>query len=478
MIKRPYIVLFVILVIALVVFYVLKLEYLTFIALGMLVVESIWFYIKNESLKIVIHKKRLRNIKLSNLGDYYVLFIELSNLNTYTQFYDIETGDMIAKSIYRELRSKVARKNIYFYRNDQIVVLMPFAKTVVINQNHRFNEQYSNASVILKFIQNHQYQVGNAYYEVNANIGVAAQGGIQHREQSLNDLIALAHFSMIKAKERNLDIVVANEELRTIKIDLDGFNKGIDSGLRYEEFNPFFLPVIDTETMNVIGCEALVRWRKDSYRIIEASKFKDIAIEKNLFVEIDKQVITKAFANYFEWINSDIVNPGFKLTINLSYQSLLQIRAVDIHKLAQTYGIDPKDVEIDISEEIRITHDSLDAIRNLKSFGFSISLDTFNNQWFSLDLLLEIDFDMIKIDKSRLPEENLTDRQIELYKTIVTFSKSTNLRTLSKGIENKFHLELAKDLKVDFVQGYYFTPPLDAENIIIFLNKYRNGILG
>ena len=52
-----------------------------------------------------------------------------------------------------------------------------------------------------------------------------------------------------------------------------------------------------------------------------------------------------------------------------------------------------------------------------------------------------------------------------------------NLEVLSKGIENKNHLKFAKQLEVDYVQGYYFTPPLDEMNILVFLKKYKDGIL-
>jgi len=434
-------------------------------------------YDTSQELKIVIHKRHLQSSKYSKkLNNYYVMFVELSNLNTYSQFYDINISDAILKKVHKKLKKHIPSKQLFIYSTNQIVIIQEFKNQTVINNNLRYDEQYRSASKLLHFLKREEYYINDKdKYTIELKIGIGSQG-LQKRETSLNDLVRLAHFSMIKSKEKQYDIVVANEELRTIKLDLDGFNQEIEKGFKLDEFSPFFLPIIDVKTMKIVGCESLVRWRKNKYRVIEASKFKEIAIEKQLFEKIDKRVIEKTFANYQSWIENDLVDKDFMITINLSQRTLINLNTTELINLTKEYGINANNVEFDIVSSAT-SAEGIDAISRLKNFGFHVSLDTFNDRCFSFQSLLDLDIDTVKIDKSNLPNSQISERDLRFYKSIVTFSKSLELKILSKGIENKHHLEIAKQLNVDYAQGYYFTPPLDDENIVVYLNKYKEGIL-
>ena len=230
-----------------------------------------------------------------------MIFLEVSNLTTYSQFYDIRVGDHIIKKIYQDLRRHLGRK-VYLYRTDQIVIIREFENRAVINHTLRQEEQYRTARKIHEFLTKQSYQVdhNNSEYDVKVTIGSAAVG-MQRWELTIDDLVKLAHFSMIKAREKQLDIMVASEEIRIIKKDLDHFNQEIVQGLHLDEFSPYFFPVIEPKTLQITGCEAFVRWEKNKYRVIDASKFKDIALEKNLFTDIDIRVMEKTFEEYQNW---------------------------------------------------------------------------------------------------------------------------------------------------------------------------------
>ena len=282
---------------------------------------------------------------------------------------------------------------------------------------------------------------------------------------------------MLKAKDMKVEIVVADDETHIIKQDLDSFNKEIEDGFEFDEFSPFFLPIIELSTNKIVGCESLVRWQKNKYRIIEASKFKDIADEKNLFEKIDRRVIEKTLINYSKWLEAGVIDDDFNITINLSLKSLLLFKTYEIINLVKSHNVKPENVEFDISENDISTPNALQAILNLKKANFKVSLDAFGSKTFSLSSIMEIDLDTIKIDKSKMPTNIIGDREFQFYKTITKFSKLINLKVMSKGIENLNQFKLAKQLNVDYVQGYYFTPPLDEINILVFLKKYKDGIL-
>jgi EAL domain-containing protein (putative c-di-GMP-specific phosphodiesterase class I) len=219
-----------------------------------------------------------------------------------------------------------------------------------------------------------------------------------------------------------------------------------------------------------------VRWQKNSYRIIEARKFKDIANEKNLIKNIDMRVINKTFR--FIWkLRSEILIPdNFMVYINISAHTLKEIQISQLADLASMYGLSPDLIEFDI-KDITLTDPPVTKyISEIKKLGFRVSLDVFHADTLALKAFLYNDFDSIKIDKSIFSKENICEREFMLYKSIVKIAHAMKLKKIVKGVENKAHLEVARKLKVDYVQGYYFTPPLDEQKFTEYLLKYKDGI--
>ena len=172
-----------------------------------------------------------------------------------------------------------------------------------------------------------------------------------------------------------------------------------------------------------------------------------------------------------------VIDNNFNITINLSLKSLLSFKTYELLNIVRSYNVNPKNVEFDISENDISSLIALQAIVNLKKANFKVSIDAFESNSFSLFSIMEMEFDTIKIDRLQMPEKTVGKHEYLLYKIITNFSKDINLKVMSKGIENENHFKLAKELNVDYVQGYYFTPPLDEINILKYLREYKDGIL-
>lgn len=455
--------------------YILDKTQFTFIYIILVLYSMYQYMVKNDNL-IIIRRLHSKNRFPSNkLQNYYVLYLEISNLHTYSQYYNSEISDNLFNQVYKHLRKHIQKKHLYVYRTDQIVIINEFNNTHVINNVIRDEEMHTSALKVSNYLKSQEYNIDGFKYDIKVNIGTASVGMLK-LETAMPDIIRLAEFSMIKSKKNNNGIQIATEELRSIKQDLDSFNKEMENGLKLDEFVPYYFPIINTKTMKIAGVESLVRWAKDQYREIEASKFKDIANEKLLFEQIDKRVIQKTFSAYKTWLENDLVEEGFQITINLSYQALVNLDIKRLLLQVNEHNLIPENVSFDISEESIIKHNGIEVIKRLRNEGFKISLDALNNKWFSLETLLEIDLDSIKIKQTISNNSYQTSKQKILYQTLVEFSNRSNVNILSKGIETKQQLEYALQLNVDYVQGYYFTKPLSDENIAVYLNKYKNGI--
>lgn len=432
----------------------------------------------NEDVRLVISKNKInRKYKNKDVNNYFVVLLQITNLSTYSQFYDIHLSDYIMETTYNLLKKKL-HNNVFLYSADQIVIINEFENKTVINQLLRTNEQQEKTTKILNYVKNLKFNPNNnlEYYQAKV-IGGTGSNGIRNCSTTIESLIKLAHFSLLKAKKENKDFLVATEETRIVKEDIDSFNQEIEQGIEFEEFNPHFLPIFDPKTMKIVGCESLLRWEKNEYRVIEAAKFKDIANEKNLFEQIDKMILEKSFKNYSLWREKDLIDPDFILTINLSRQTLTNLHIYELIALSDKFNIKRKYIEFDISEQDIISDTTLHAITKLKEAGYRVSIDAFHSSSSNLQTLINLGIDTLQLSRGNLPGEEHTTQEYHLYESLIKFSHLMGYKVLSKGIENKAQLSLTRELNPDYVQGYYFTPPLNDYNIQGFLNKYRSGIL-
>lgn len=476
--KKQYLLVISIVILVLIVVYAIinKIEWLVVFGLLELLIIAITNILQNRQNITVSKNKLSRKYDKKNLNDHFITFIELSNLTTYSQYYDITLSDKILKQVYIRLKHVVGQA-VYIYGTNQIIIISEFENKTVINKELRETEQQIFAEELKQYIETNKYlnEKTGELFEVSLTIGVSSFG-MFCEIRDIDALIKLAHFTMLKAKDINQSILVANDEIRLIKQDLDSFNHEIEHGFKLDEFSPYFLPIIDTTTLKIIGCESLVRWRKNKYRIIEASKFKDIAIEKNLFDKIDKRVIEKTFKAYSHWLQKGLIDSDFTITINLSMQTIIELDANELLQMASEYNIPTDCIEFDISENIILTTNLEQQLSKLTEVGFKVSMDAFGLHQFSLQSFSKLPITTLKLDRMNLPSSKPTQSEYKIYEALVQLSRIMNYKVLSKGVENKYQLELVKQLNVDFVQGYYFTPPLDESKIVIFLNKYKNGI--
>jgi EAL domain-containing protein (putative c-di-GMP-specific phosphodiesterase class I) len=424
---------------------------------------------------VIAHNKKIhRQFNRKNITHYYVTVIEITNLANISQFYDANLADNIIKKLYKNLKKHLPY--VYYYSSNQLIILNEFENKMVSMEQLRTEEQKDFIHLLLTHIKKQKFKMDehNHYYKVNAVAGLGCSGN-KETYNSIDALMKLAHFSLIQAKNKTLDYKIATEETRIIKADIEDLNKEIEKGLVSDEFSPYYLPIIDLNTMRIVGIESLLRWKKEKYRVIEAGKFKDIAEEKNIFEELDMIVFEKTLKDYSTWIKKGLIEPSVIITINVSKQTLINLSLQHLSNQLKKYNLKPQSIELDVSEQDLQDKEVLDTIKRLKGKHFKVSIDAFYSSTNSLHSLLNVDLNTIKLDRNNFPN-NIDDHYNKrFYETFMYLSNSLEYSVIAKGIENKEHLSLAKELHIEFGQGYYFTKPLDSDNISVYLHKYKEG---
>ena len=444
-------------------------------AAAILIIQTLLIARYNRSDALTTLKKKINShYRDKQATDYFCLALEYRNSGKYLNIFDNNFDINFHYEFFSKLKKRFGRNHVYKWDRNQIIIC-----TIFSDPNMGLKEKQDEQLVVTREVSSYfrnllkTMPVDNKHY-IKLTIGTASQGANREITHIL-DLIELAQYTKIMAYEENVQWKIANETIRAMKSDTDDFVTTMEESFILDEFNPFFQPVVNLESNQIVGCESFVRWQKNSYRVIEARKFKDIANEKNLIKNIDLRVLNKTLRFIWKLGSEFLIPDNFLVYINFSAHTLKEIEISQLTDLVKMYGLAPELIEFDI-KDISLTDPSvITYITDLRKAGFKVAIDAFNTDTFALKAFLHNDFDSIKIDKSILDKEKTDNRQFLFYKSIVRIAHAMKLKKILKGVENKTHLDFARKLKVDYVQGYYFTPPLDEQQFTEYLLKYKDG---
>lgn len=253
---------------------------------------------------------------------------------------------------------------------------------------------------------------------------------------------------------------------------LDDFLKNVDIENKLKEaafnnnFMMYYQPQYVAKTRRLRGVEALIRWKDDSGKMIPPSVFIPIAEKNGLIDHIGHFVVEESIKQYKKW--SEFYNMQFKISINISALQYKKDDFVDsIMTIIDKNGVDPSDVELEITESILIDDfDSVTAkLTRLRNFGVGISLDDFGTGYSSLSYLKKFPIDTLKVDKSFI-DTVLDDASTRIItESILNMSHAMGFETIAEGVENERQYSYLTSAGCDVIQGFYLGKPLPSEKI-------------
>lgn len=233
----------------------------------------------------------------------------------------------------------------------------------------------------------------------------------------------------------------------------------------------WYQPQVELSTQKIVGVEALLRWPQSDGSFISPAEFIPVAEHSGLIVEIGSWVIEEACRqiNVFD----EIGLPQLRVAVNVSVP---QFRKRDfpelVEKQIEQWGIDPKQIELEITESIMMEEPDLvaDILRRLKQRGIQVAIDDFGVGFSSLSYLQKLPLDRIKIDKTFVNDSAEKNGKI-IVETIVDMARRLGLKVLAEGIEEQSQLDYFLELECTEGQGFFFAKPMPADQLICLLQK-------
>lgn len=242
------------------------------------------------------------------------------------------------------------------------------------------------------------------------------------------------------------------------------------SSLENREFEVYLQPKVELAHGNVIGAEALIRYRHKELGIIGPDKFIDTLERNNLIRYIDLFVFEEVCRLLSQWRHAGLMTPI--ISLNFSRLTLLERDILStMEKIISRYDIPRKFIEIEITESMANIGKSIlyQVAGELYDAGFNISLDDFGTKYTNLSILADIDFSMLKLDKSLI--ETLVDQNNNqiILKNIIYMCKDLGIDVIAEGVETQDQAQVLQDLKCKLGQGYLFGKPMPIQ---VFNDKY------
>ncbi len=234
---------------------------------------------------------------------------------------------------------------------------------------------------------------------------------------------------------------------------------GFDEAIKNRRFEVWYQPKFDTQTGIVVSSEALVRWRDANDGLIPPGRFIPLFEKNGMIRVLDEYVIDEVCRCLKNWEEEGM--SLLPVSVNVSRVSLYYPDVVEKYRsIVDSYGIDPKYVQIEITESAAIEDEMVNQLLDkFRKYGFYLLLDDFGNGYSSLATLNEMKFDTLKLDKSLI--DYIGDKNGELLLFyIIKLAHDLGLHVTAEGVETKNQVEFLKTLECDDIQGYYFSKPL------------------
>ena len=234
----------------------------------------------------------------------------------------------------------------------------------------------------------------------------------------------------------------------------------------YEGFYLLYQPVVDAQTEQLMGVEALLRWKNDRYGMVPPDQFIPILESDPLFPALGEWIIRESILAAKQILKT---NPAFVINVNLSYTQLEKPDFVDmVLRILNDLNYPPEHLCFEVTERCRLLDVELlkNVVVNLKSRGILVALDDFGTGFSSIGILKEIPVNIIKIDRSfvQMIEENEIDRKI--VKSIADLASIFGAKVCIEGIETVGMRDILKRYHVESFQGYYYAKPLLLEQFL------------
>ncbi|WP_052360681.1 putative bifunctional diguanylate cyclase/phosphodiesterase [Oceanobacillus manasiensis] len=378
-----------------------------------------------------------------------VYFLDIDYFKEINETHGYSFGDKLLKALSQKLKSFLGPDTfIARIGGDEFLLLQNGIKT----KEHTVKlaeELIAEFEKPVKIGENDIYTSISIGISVYPNNGGSPEALLTHAQSAMH---------VIKEKHRNNYKMFETSISENFKSMLT-MESDLRKALQKDQFELHYQPQKNLLTGEIVGMEALLRWKHPVKGYIPPLDFISLAERTGLIIEIGDWVMYEACRQNKLW-QSKGYEPVI-VSVNLSAKQFHQKNLVTkIMKTLKETGLEPKYLELEITESMAMTNEKyiLTTLKQLRELGVLVSIDDFGTGYSSLRYLSVFPVTKLKIDKTFMDESQKQNKAI--VKSIIHMSHSLNMKVIAEGVETHDQIEFLIAENCDEMQGYYFSKPL------------------
>ncbi len=305
---------------------------------------------------------------------------------------------------------------------------------------------------------------------VSASIGIAlSDTGYTRPEAIMRDADTAMYRAKAAGKARS---EVFDKEMHTQGVKRLQLETELRWAIERDEFTIRYQPIINLDTLQIAGFEALVRWQHPERGLLEPEEFIAVAEETGMIVQIGQWVLRESCRQQQVWETKrrlrDLNSVPLTMSINLSCKQFLQPDLVEqVEGALSEAGLPASCLKLEITEShvMQNTDLAIAMMNRLRALGIEFSLDDFGTGCSSLDHLHRLPVSFLKIDRSFVTRMQTNGENYEIIRTIIMLAHNFKMKVVAEGIETDWQLAQLRQMGSEFGQGYLFAQPETLEKV-------------
>jgi len=391
-----------------------------------------------------------------------LLFLDLDNFKTINDSLGHDFGDQILKNVATRLQSNFREiDSISRFGGDEFVILI----------NDLSTEKQLAYALVTHMVHKLTTLLAKPYLIQQQELFISASIGISlfptESQQTSDDIIKMADIAMYAAKnEGKSTYKFYDPEMQKKAHQRLSIENGLREAINQNQFMLFYQCQY-SDTSELLGMEALIRWQHPKQGLIFPDAFISIAEETGLIISIGEIVIRQACQQIKQWEEQGHTVPH--IAVNISPKQFAENDFINkICAICQETNTSPKQLMIELTESTIINHieETIKKMEQLQQLGFQISIDDFGTGYSSLSYLNKLPINQLKIDKSFVDDICPVNTSAVIVDTIIAMAQHLKLNIIAEGVEQQYQLDYLIQRGCLGFQGYYFCKPVPPTNIV------------
>ena len=406
--------------------------------------------------------------ELENLGNkrIAITYTDIKHFKYINDTYGYQTGDALLK----DFATQITKNN-----KNMLCAARVYSDNFVTA--NRVPDDYTNVAYREKILElNHKWETKFREEYLNSRLQFCSGISIIDKDSRNFDAetaVSNANLARKVAKEMESDSCVLFDRsmMEGIKREVE-ITSYIPKAIAKHEFKVYYQPKMETETLHLIGAEALVRWQKPDGKFVYPDEFIPYIERSGQIVDVDYYVYRETFRFIAKRLKEG--KKVVPISLNVSRVHLNKMHILEyVKELFEEYQIPSDLIEFELTESIYLdnTKKALELVDGLHKLGTKVSMDDFGSGYSSLNLLSRLPIDIIKLDKVFLKNDNLQESDKIIISCVIDMAKRLQITSLCEGVETLEQSDYLKEAGCQIQQGYYFSKPIPQEEFEKFMDE-------